>query len=246
MGRIPIGVNMEMKIKNYYTMLINLHGKGITSEEANVIISDDLGIAVEEVMVVTRGITVPYALLTSEYGLVIGRFQPFHFGHEHIINEVILDGKIPIVLIGDDDGKDPKRNPLATKQVQELFEIVYPGVCIFISVKDSKNDWTQWFDDVGHAVIGDSGRIKEQVTLYYYNKEADRHKYFECLNKSYHNEFYTKIFEDNGIKLKEIEFVNRSDIHVKADATNIRDNFEDFKHLLDGRIYWKLKEWGWN
>lgn len=177
-----------------------------------------------------------------KYGLVIGRFQPFHFGHEHIINEIILDGKVPIVIIGDDDGQNTKKNPLEPHQVQELIETVFPGVCKFVHIKD-KNNWTKWFDSIGFAVkkIADI----EDLTLYYYNKEVDRYKYFEAYNREYHNEFYTEIFKDNGIKIKEIEFVNRSDIHVQADATNLRDNFEEFKHLLDGRVYWKLKGWGW-
>ena len=102
-----------------------------------------------------------------------------------------------------------------------------------------------WFDDVGHQCVGTSGRHRDQLTLYYNNKEQDRHDHFEIYGRTYVNEFYTKIFEDNDIRTKQVEFVERTDIVVDADATNIRDDFEQFKHLLDGRIYWKLKEWGW-
>jgi len=177
----------------------------------------------------------------KQYGLCILRAQPFHFGHSHIINEIILDGLTPIVVIGSDKGNNTQKNPLKPSQVQELIEIVYPGICEFIVVYDSKN-WSEWFSDIINGIT--LTRTKEQITLYYHNKECDRYKSFECLGQEYKNTFYTDIFH-KSIKMKPIEFVKRSDIHIDANATNIRDNFEKFKHLLDGRVYYKLKEWGW-
>ena len=32
--------------------------------------------------------------------LILGRFQPFHFGHLNVINEVIKEGLLPIIGIG--------------------------------------------------------------------------------------------------------------------------------------------------
>lgn len=180
----------------------------------------------------------------TKFGMVIGRFQPFHFGHEHIINEIILDGKTPIVLITSDNYKNPERNPLSFLQRMTLIETVFPGECICINIED--NDcWDTWYD----TIVQELSKFEEinspgDVTLYYNNKEVDRYKEFTFRNTTYSNEFYTKIFEDEFCT-KQVEFVSRSDIHVDADATNLRDNFEDFKHLLDGRVYWKLKEWGW-
>ncbi len=181
----------------------------------------------------------------NDYGLIIGRFQPFHYGHQHIVNEVLLDGKIPLIVLGDDSGRNTKRNPLSFEQRKELITLIYPNCeILFIKISDNPN-WGSWFETIEKGITFNGKIPKENITLFFNNKEVDRYDHFEVSGKEYKNEFYTKIFEDNGFKLKRVEFIERSDLRVDADATNIRDNFEDFKHLLDARIYLKLKVWGW-
>jgi hypothetical protein len=119
---------------------------------------------------------------------------------------------------------------------------VFPGECIFVPIKDNP-DWTEWFKSIEDSLKGIAP--KENIALFFHNKEVDRYAEFECNGKKYQNEFYTKIYEDAGYDLIPVEFVERTDIKVDADARNIRDNFEDFKHLMDGRNYWTLKKWGW-
>ena len=85
----------------------------------------------------------------------------------------------------------------------------------------------------------------KNCSLFYHNKPEDCYSTFECNGKKYENSFYTEIFRNYGFSMKEVEFVERSDIHIDADAKNIRENFEAFKHLMDGRNYWTLKGWGW-
>lgn len=182
---------------------------------------------------------------TTKYGMILGRFQPFHYGHQHIVNEVLLDGLTPIIFIGDDSGDNKTRNPLSYFQRKELIQLIYPNTeIIFIQLYD-KNNWTDWFDSIGHLAVGHSGRHRHELMLYYNNKEQDRYDHFEAYGKEYINKFYTEIFKDNGVKTKQVKFVERNDITINADATNIRDDIESFKHLLDARIYHKLKEWGW-
>ncbi len=182
---------------------------------------------------------------TKKYGLILGRFMPLHYGHQHIVNEVLLDGLTPLILLGDDDGANPKRNPLSFEQRKELFKLIYPNTELIILPIHDRNNWTDWFDDVGHTVIGNSGRRVEEVILYYNNKEQDRYDHFEAYGKEYTNDFYTQIFKDNDVDTKQVEFVERNDITINADATNIRKDIEAYKHLLDARIYHKLKEWKW-
>lgn len=236
---------MSMNIKVYYRTLKDLHGESTSEEALYELVSDELNLPFDKVKRVLEDYTIPAHAKAKEYGLIIGRFQPFHYGHQHIINEVLLDGRIPLIILGDDHGVNPVRNPLSVKQRKELIKLIYPNAeIIFGSVSDNPN-WTEWWESMGHTVIGGSGRVKEQITLYYNHKEQDRYDHFEVNGKEYINEFYTKVFEEHGIKTKKVEFVERTDIVVDADATNIRDNLEAFKHLLDARVYWKLKEWGW-
>lgn len=178
----------------------------------------------------------------KKYGLFIGRFQPFHLGHQAIVNEIILDGKIPIIAIGDDNGTDIKRNPLSYEQRKELIKLIYPTECLFVQAFDHDN-WTDWYIQLINKVA--TLAPFHTITLYYHNKESDRYDFFEYSGKEYHNTFYTDIFDDCGVNMKPIEFIDRTDIHIKADATNLRESFEDFKHLLDGRVYQALKTLGW-
>ncbi len=230
------------EILRVYKTLRALHGiKNVVYDTA---IKCDCSIAeVQFALDYAKAENIHEVIKDKEYGLVIGRFQPFHYGHQHIINEVLLSGKTPIILLG--CGGDETKNPLTYSQRKELIKLIYPDTEIIFKCVYDRENWTEWFDDVGHLIVGTSGRHVDQVTLYYNNKPQDRYDHFECQGREYYNEFYTKIFEDNGLKTQQVEFVERTDITVNADATNIRDNFEDFKHLLDARVYHKLKEWGW-
>jgi cytidyltransferase-like protein len=178
------------------------------------------------------------------YGLIIGRFQPIHFGHQHIINEIMLDGLNPIVVMGTpENGEQNEKNPLSFEQRMELFQEIFPNVNIkYLQNYDNKN-WDLWFSNL-------LAKLKlitniENITLYYYNKEEDRYSEFEVGGKRYFNTFYTDIFRDHDFKMKRVEFADRTDIHIGAHATSIREDLEEFKHLLDARVYRKLKMWGW-
>ena len=182
---------------------------------------------------------------THKYGMVICRCQPCHYGHKHIINEILLDGLTPIILLGDDSGINTERNPLSYFERKLLIQLIYPNTeIIFIQLYD-KDNWTDWFDSIGHLAVGNSGRHRHEIVLYYHNKEQDRYDHFEAYGKEYVNQFYTEIFKDNGVATKQIEFAERNDIVINADATNIRNDIEAYKHLLDARVYHKLKEWKW-
>ena len=235
------------KIFQQYKLLKDLHGSANTKELIK-IVAEDMNVMVEEVIFsiqYNEAEVVHEDNIDEEYGLVNMRAQPFHYGHNHILNEILLDGKIPLIILGDDYGKNLTKNPLNFKKRKELIKLIYPNTkIIFVSVGDDE-DWNKWWDDIGHQVIGTSGRHVDQITFYYNNKPEDKYDHFSCNGKEYYNEFYTKIFEDSGMKIKQVEFVERNDIKVDAHATNIRGNLEAFKHLLDARVYWKLKEWGW-
>jgi len=175
---------------------------------------------------------------------VLGRFQPFHFGHQQIINEIILDGRIPVVLIGStNQDRDLEKNPLSFDERERMIKLVYPDI-ICLDIPDTSS-WDKWIE----IILKELGHQAKTCTLYYHNKEVDRYEEFKYAGVVYKNYFYTKIFEllaEQGIieGLKEIEFVGRTDINIDANARDIRHNFEDMKHLLDGRVYWYLKDLG--
>ena len=173
----------------------------------------------------------------DKVGIAVGRFMPFHIGHNAIIQDIIRDGRIPVIILGGMD-KEDERHPLTYDDRVKLIRKVYPMGCKFIGIRDQDN-WTEWYNSVKQAMI-DLDIKKEQAVLYTHNKEIDR-KDFEYNGKIYQNEFYTKMFEENSIEIKPLkEFVDRKGKVVHA--SNIRKSEKDGIRNLDARVYMMLKE----
>ena len=89
----------------------------------------------------------------GKYGLFIGRLQPFHKGHAEIINEILLAGLIPIVVLGSsNDARDKLKNPLTYAQRKELIRLVFPNVpIVFVRGLDFES-WDEWFYSIINAI----------------------------------------------------------------------------------------------
>lgn len=185
----------------------------------------------------------------KKYGIFIGRFQPFHLGHQAIINEILLDGRIPIIVYGSsNDDRDVNKNPLTYEQRKFLVDTIYPLQIIHHIKSYDFEDWTTWYykiyENIRVRLPILHSKPEDHCILYYTNKEVDRSN-FECFGKEYKNTWYTDIFKDQGFEMKEASFNSHPDLQINANARDIRDNLEHNKHLLDARVYHKLKAWGW-
>ena len=189
----------------------------------------------------------------KKFGIFLGRCQPFHKGHQEIINEILLDGLIPIIVLGSSNqDRHIGKNPLTFAQRKELIRTVYPNVnIVFVRGLDA-SDWNDWFKGLMNEIKSvlfkefdiDVIDVSDVASLYFHNKEIDRCD-FSFGGKEYTKEFYTTIFEEKGFTMRPIKFVKRDDIKIDSNARDIREDLEGRKHLLDARTYWKLKEWGW-
>jgi len=188
----------------------------------------------------------------KKFGLVNGRFQPFHRGHQEIINEILLDGLIPIIVLGSSNhNRDIGKNPLTYAQRKELIRLVYPNIPIVFVRGIDTPDWDEWYSglvgevqEVLYREFDEEVDVKDSIIIYHNNKEVDRQS-FEFQDKAYYRTWYTQIFNDEGFETRDVLFVRRTDIKIDSNARDIRDNLEGMKHLLDARVYFKLKEWGW-
>lgn len=185
----------------------------------------------------------------KKYGIFLGRMQPFHLGHQAVINEILLDGRIPIIVYGSSNvDRDINKNPLTFVQRRVLVtENIYPNQRIYSIKSFDYDDWGQWFKRVyeeTQAITLIHDTLQDHCVLYYTNKEVDRGD-FECFGKEYKNTWYTDIFKDQGFEMKEASFNMHPDLQINANARDIRANLEQNKHLLDARVYHKLKAWGW-
>jgi nicotinamide mononucleotide adenylyltransferase len=191
--------------------------------------------------------------MAYKFGLINGRFQMPHKGHMEIFNEILLDGLIPIIVLGSSQkNRNKLKNPLTFKQRKDLIRLVYPNTpLIFIYCIDF-DDWDDWYDNLIKEITKELSRnyddkilpLQDNITVYHNNKEVDKTT-FTFKGKTYTDTWYTDIFGDDGFKTKEVAFVKREDIKIESNARDIRNNLEGHKHLLDARIYYKLKEWGW-
>ena len=54
------------------------------------------------------------------YSLYIGRFQPFHDGHEWCVRQMLDEGKKVCIAIMDIHDYDPENNPYPTEEVRKM------------------------------------------------------------------------------------------------------------------------------
>lgn len=180
-----------------------------------------------------------------KYGLMIGRFQPFHFGHQHIVNEIMLDGLKPIMAIGStNDDRDLDKNPLSFEERKDLIYTIYNETSVNVVNIQDFDSWDDWVIKLTLTLAVVVSGNMDDIVLYYHNKEVDRCD-FVFNGKEYKNTFYTEVFKNIGFTTKQIEFVDRHDFQIDSNARDIRHDIEGFKHFLDARIYKKLKEKGW-
>lgn len=192
-------------------------------------------------------------MIEQKFGLFIGRMQPFHKGHQEIINEILLDGLIPIIVLGSSNSdRNIHKNPLTFAQRKELIRLVFPNIPIVFVRGIDANDWDEWYKTLIIEIKTvlyrefdlDIACIADIATLYFHNKAVDRQT-FVFNNKIYKDAFYTEAFGSKGFTLRPIKFVKRDDIKIDSNARDIREDLEGRAHLLDARVYHKLKEWGW-
>ena len=57
-------------------------------------------------------------------GLILGRFQPFHFGHLELIKEMIKGGIEPLICIGSAQHSHTDENPFTAEERKEMIETI--------------------------------------------------------------------------------------------------------------------------
>jgi nicotinamide-nucleotide adenylyltransferase len=57
-------------------------------------------------------------------GLVLGRFQPFHFGHLELIKDIIEDGIEPLICIGSAQYSHTDENPFTIEERKKMIDTI--------------------------------------------------------------------------------------------------------------------------
>ena len=91
-----------------------------------------------------------------DWGVVIGRFQILHIGHEYLISRSLAISKNVIVVLGSGFKARDTRNPFTWQERKEMIEGAFPddrGRIHFVVVRDYYAD-EEWAQAVVEAVSG--------------------------------------------------------------------------------------------
>ena len=89
------------------------------------------------------------------YSLYIGRFQPFHDGHEWCVRQMLDEGKKVCIAIMDIHDEEPENNPFPTESVRKsiilrLFDEVNVGDVEVITIPAIES--VNYGRDVGYKI----------------------------------------------------------------------------------------------
>lgn len=110
----------------------------------------------------------------SEYSVYIGRFQPYHRGHDYVLRQALRHGNDVIVVLGSSFGPRTIKNPFNEAEREDMIR-----ACLseednlrthFVAVEDSAYNDHAWATDVVNAV--DSVARGSKVVLVGHEKDA--------------------------------------------------------------------------
>ncbi|MBS3137498.1 nicotinamide-nucleotide adenylyltransferase [Candidatus Woesearchaeota archaeon] len=115
--------------------------------------------------------------------LFIGRFQPFHLGHLHIVKQIIKEQGSIVIAIGSSQESDTLENPFTAEERKEMIEHVLDAESI-----DNKDYIICLVPDLGkhdkwvEHVISITGNISVIYTGSILTKRLFREKGFKIIN----------------------------------------------------------------
>ena len=111
----------------------------------------------------------------SKVAVYIGRFQPFHYGHKAIIDELIAKGYYVLVLIGTPSSTSD-RNPIPPSVVRNTIMFHYrrndPIAFRYLHDRADNATWLQGLDHICNAFSSTS-----DFSLVVHNKPSEAGKY---------------------------------------------------------------------
>ena len=121
--------------------------------------------------------------MKHEYGLFLGRFQPFHDGHGSIVMSAWNDCEHLIIAIGSSQEGRTKKNPLTFDERKALIQVLtcYSKDITIIGIPDRENpsDDSSWGEYVMNYVERECG---VRPTVIFEGSEAVRSHWYDTLD----------------------------------------------------------------
>ena len=170
----------------------------------------------------------------KKYGIFLGRFQPFHLGHQSIIDKIKADGRIPVVIKGSAQEFGTTNNPYHPLEVMNMINLT--NTDIIIMCLDDADCWDEWYASLTKSLVSFVGDDLSTMTIYLHDKLEDLQD-FTFRGEDYLNESYSKLYEVSGMHTTKLAL---SSIQIRAKA--IREDLEANKEYLDEKVYNYIKE----
>ncbi len=161
----------------------------------------------------------------KKYGILIGRLQPIHLAHQSIINEIMQDGRTPIIFLGSSNAPRDERNPLSYVERSTLVHDIYGRCVVTLPLPDNESD-DKWVNHITRSIYS-MGIDPSDCEVFYYKKSDDLHDIRPLLWM---------------FNFREVTYPH---IYGEISASNIRSNLDTYKKYIDGRVHNLLKEWGY-
>ena len=163
-------------------------------------------------------------------GLVLGRFQVFHRGHELIIDTALNNCEKVLIFIGSSDKKDTFANPFSYEYRKNIIEEVYDNKNIIIAPLPDLGvgDVPLW----GKYVMDNAIKALGMPDCIIYGIESKCEEWY----KDYQNLHYIKVGRNNidisSTKLKEIIINDNYDEYLKYVNPKIINHYDEIKNKL--------------
>ncbi len=103
-----------------------------------------------------------------QYGILIGRFQPLHKAHQAIIDEIMHDGRKPIIFIGSSNKLDDK-NLFNYIERASMIHSIYGGDVVTLPLPDNESD-VKWGEFLSTTFTNIRIKAKDCKAYYFYKK----------------------------------------------------------------------------
>ena len=156
-----------------------------------------------------------------KFGLILGRFNPLHIGHEYLINYALSRCDKLLVFVGSANKEGTIENPFSYKEREEMLKTVFKDKIIVAPLDDlGIGNVPSW----GDYLINSALKYIPSVDVFFYGDEEKCHQWFS---------------KDAGNHI-EFDIISRKiiDIHGKDIRKFIIDNDEEsFKIYTNKAIH---------
>jgi bifunctional NMN adenylyltransferase/nudix hydrolase len=151
-----------------------------------------------------------------DYGIVIGRFQPFHLAHQDLINHALTLSEKVIIILGSARSAPDVKNPFTPAMREEIIRACFPKDAenlIFRAVRDYPyNDhvWTAEVQNIVNQIVEDDEKEHEKIAIVGFFKDKSSY-YLNLFPQWKFEEFYCsdkRNLSINGTQIREKYFAD--------------------------------------